>query len=552
MASLNPLSGALGRRKAAHLLRRTSFRFTHDRVEALAALPAAEALASLLALQPLQLEQPVYGKGTAAPVTWILPPVSPTANPLPADDADLTRYVMAWWVNEALHDQGTGHKMALFFHQFMAVDASSGSSMEFFDYLSLLRWGCLGNFKQLALKMVMDNCMLRYLDNDQNFAQNPNENFAREFFELFTVGRGDAAGPGDYTTFTEDDVIEAARVFSGFNHARRHQNSDPDTKLPAGKPYPQSHDFKPKTFSARFGGATIQPPSEDADGMMAELKAFVDLVFAQPATSQLLCRRLYHYFVRRQTSPEIETDIIVPLAELLVASNFEIKPVLEKLLQSEHFFDADDTDPADETFGALIKSPLDLTLQALSFFQVPIPDPMSENSKHYAEFYGASVLERMLSRAGMDLFYPLDVAGYTGYYQEPAFNRQFFNSATIVQRYKLPQILLTGTHAWGNGSKDPIGTQLDAAAWLRDSGIVPDPTDANALVLTLLEYLFPEPPDAKRLDYFLNIVFLDQLPSADWSYEWEQYAKTGDDTEVKIPLGRLLNAALYAPEYQVL
>ena len=111
---------------------------------------------------------------------------------------------------------------------------------------------------------------------------------------------------------------------------------------------------------------------------------------------------------------------------------------------------------------------------------------------------------------------------------------------------------MTGTNAWGNGSKDPIGTQLDAAAWLRDSGVVPDPTDANALVQTLLEYLFPEPPDAKRLDYFLNIVFLDQLPSADWSYEWEQYAKTGDDTEVKIPLGRLLNAALYAPEYQVL
>lgn len=551
MASLNPLPGVLGRRKAAHLLRRTSFRQSRPRIDELAALSAADALATLLPPFPLQLDQPLYSDGILAPTPWVNPPQAPSTL-LPADDEDLTRFVMAWWVNEALNDPGIGHRMQLFFHQFLAVDGASGSSMEFFDYLALLRWGSVGNLKKLVTKMVTDNCMLRYVDNDQNFAQNPNENFAREFFELFTVGRGQPAGPGDYGTFTEDDVVEAARVFTGFNHAQRHQYVDPETLIPAGKEYPQSHDFAPKTFSVHFGNTTITAPTNDAAGMVAELNSFVDLVFAQPATSELFCRRLYHYFVTRNVTQEIENEVITPLAQLLTDSNFEIQPVLEKLLQSEHFYDVDDSDNADEIVGALIKSPLDLSLQALTFFQLPIPDPVAENKAHYTDFYIAAVLERMLTRAGMDLFFPQDVAGYSGYYQDPVLNRQFFNSATIVQRYKLPQILLTGTHAWGSGSNDSIGTKLDVAAWIRDSGVVSDPMDSYVIVEELLYYLFPEEPDNERFTHFLVSVFLDQLPPADWTYEWENYLNTGDDTEVKIPLGRLVNAILYAPEFQVM
>jgi len=550
MASLNPLQGVLGRRKAAHLLRRASFRFSRAKVDEMAGQPAAEALTALFASIAVQLDQPLYTNGPAAPVSWINPPQPPSA-PLPADDDELTPYVMAWWVNEALHDSSITHRMCLFFHQFLAVDAASGSSMQFFDYLSLLRWGSLGNFKMLVTKMVTDNCMLSYVDNDQNFAQNPNENFAREFFELFTIGRGAPAGPGDYTTFTEDDVVTAARVFSGFNHAPRHQNIDPDTSIPAGKAYPQSHDFDSKTFSPRFGGAVIAPPTNDAAGQVAELNAFVDLVFAQPETSKNLCRRLYHFFVTRNITQEIEDEVITPLAQTLVANNFEVKPVLEQLLQSEHFFDTDDSDNADEIVGALIKSPLELALHAFSFFSLPIPDPISQNKKHYVDFYNAAVLERILGRAGMTLFYPLDVAGYSGYYQDPTLNRQFFNSATIVQRYKLPQVLITGTNAWGSGSGDSIGTQLFLATWVRDAGVISNPEDSYVLVQELLYYLFPEEPDNERFTHFLDIVFLDQLPPADWNYEWQNFISTGDDSEVKIPLERLLNAVMYAPEYQL-
>lgn len=551
MASLNPLSGALGRRKAAHLLRRASYRYTREKVDELAAMTATEAVALLLTASPLQLEQPVYSSNGASPVTWINPPQPPSA-PLPADDMELTPYVLGWWLNEALHDPGITFRMSMFFHQYLATDAASGTSMAYFDYLGLLRWGSLGNLKMLINKMALNNCMLKYQNNDENFASNPNENFAREFFELFTLGRGEAAGPGDYTTFTEDDVVQAARVFSGYNHTPRHLGIDPDTNIPAGKAYPQSHDFDPKTFSNRLGGATINAATNDEAGMVAELKAFIDLVFSQPEASKNFCRRLYHYFVTRNITQEVEDEVIVPLAQSLVSNNFEIKPVLTQLLQSEHFFDADDSDNADEIFGALIKSPLDLALQALNFFGLTIPDPVADNKVHYIDFYNAAVLERMLGRAGMTLFYPWDVAGYSGYYQVPTYNRQFFNSATIVQRYKLPEVLLTGTNAWGSGASDSIGTKLDIAAWVRDSGVIAAPEDSFLLVQDLVYYLFPEEPDAARFDYFLTTVFLNQLPATDWTYEWQNFISSGNDSEVKIPLERLVTALLYAPEYQVM
>ncbi|MEZ4919859.1 MAG: DUF1800 family protein [Saprospiraceae bacterium] len=552
MASLNPMQGALGLRRAAHLLRRTSFFYTREKVDELAGQTASEALATLLTPYPLLVEQPAFAENpTDTPLTWINPPQPPNV-PLPTDDEGLlSRYVMAWWVHEASQDPGAVHKITYFLHQYLAVNADAGDSMEFFDYLSLLRWGSLGNFKTLVLKMIVDNCMLSYIDNDQNFVNNPNENYAREFFELHTIGRGAPAGPGDYTNYTEDDIIEAARVLTGFNHAQRHQYQDPDTGIPAGKAYPQSHDFGTKTFSARFNGTSITPPSNDEDGMNAELQALVDMVFAQEETARNFCRRLYHFFITRKISDEVENDIIGGLAQTLIDNNFEILPVLNQLFQSEHFFDQDDSDNADEIVGALIKSPMELALQTFSYFNISIPDPVSENHKHYRTFYNSGVINRMFDWAGLYLFNPPDVAGYPGYYQVPDFHRQFFNSATIVARYKVPEMLLTGTHAWGPSSGMDLGTKFDFPAWLRDTDVVLYPADAYSLVEELTLYLFPETPDTDRITYFVEEVFLDTIPANDWTYEWNNFLDTGDDTEVSIPLQRLFNALLYAPEYQL-
>ena len=550
MASLNPLSGTLGQRRAAHLLRRTSYRFTKATVDQLAAQTADQAVNTLLIVHPFQADQPVWGdtgSPTTTTATWINPAIP--VLPLPDSDFNLQRRVLSWWLHEALHDPGIGHKMMFFCHQFLPVTYLTSKSTVFFDYLSLLRWGALGNFKKLVTKMVVDNTMLYYLNNNYNSKYNPNENFAREFLELFTIGKGPQIGPGDYTHYTEDDIVQAARVLTGFVLRNQRDQTDPETGIPRGTVTFSRHDTGAKTFSSKFQGVTIAGAT-NAAGVYTEVDTFINLIFAQPETAKNFCRRLYRHFISRNISAEIEADIIVPLATAFAANNFEILPTLRQLLKSQHFYDADDADNANEIVGVIIKSPLELALQSLSFFNIAIPGLLTENNKHHNVFYSSGVMERMLSYANLVLFYPPDVAGYAAYHQEPEFNRHWFNSSSIIARYKLPAMLLSGKRQIGSSPNSSIAVKLNVAPWVKTSGICPDPADAFVLVHSLIDYLLPNQPDNQRFDYFFTQIFLDNLPAADWTYEWENYLATNNDAEVKIPLERLINALLFSPEYQ--
>ena len=553
MASLNPLSGTLGHRRAAHLLRRASFRYTKAKVDSLASKTAAQAVQSLLVASPLQQPFPLYDSDPNNASNPVVSWMDKAQDNFPAEDFVLRRYVIGWWINEALFDGGGAFKMQFFLYQHNVTTANESLNTNFWDYLSLIRFYALGNFKKFITKMVADNVMLRYLNNQQNTALNPNENFAREFFELFTIGKGPQAGPNDYTNYTEDDIVAAAKVFTGWRVADRLDplNKDAETGIAAGQPRPGQHNWTKKEFSARLQNLVIPEVTQNAQKtvqkMRDELQLLVDRVFAQDETARNFCRRLYRFYVGRSITTEIENDIIGPLANTLKTNNFEIKPVLTQLLQSQHFYDADDTASTDETFGSLIKSPLDLTLQALSFFNFPVPNPVTQNRNHYIILYGRTVQDFFLTNGGMPLFFPTDVAGYPAYYQNPDYNRGWFNASTIIARYKLPQAMLTG--ATLAGLTGPL--RVDIVNWVRNSGIVPDPSDGHALVTALLKYLHPETPDTARFDYFFTTIFNDQLPPADWTYEWQNYIATGNATEVRIYLERIVTALMYAPEYQV-
>ena len=555
MASLNPLPGTLGIRRAAHLLRRSTYRYTRARVDELASMGADDALDTVLTDYPLQLIQPVFDDPTTTGVventTWMLPP----GLPQPAEDFILRRYNLSWWINEALHDPGIGHKMTFFFHQYLAVAANSGGNANYFDYLRLLRWGAMGNFKKLVTKMVVDNCMLRYLNNNENTKNNPNENFAREFLELFTIGKGNQVAPGDYTNYTEDDIVQAARVMTGIRTRFNRDIIDAETGIPRGDFQTNvggavtQHDTDNKTFSPRFQNTVITGGNTVATAFQ-ELDALVNMVFAQPETAKNFCRRLYRFFVHRDITDEIENDIIAPLADTFIANHFEVKPVLRQLLQSSHFFDEDDSDNADEIVGGIIKSPLELTLQAISFFNITIPSPTQNPQMHYGLFYSQAVIDRMFAGANLTIFFPPDVAGYAAYHQSPDYHRQWFNSSTIIARYKLPVMLLTGTRQIGSNPNGPIGIKLNIAPWLRDQSGIATPSDAYSVVQELLDYMLPTPPDNDRFNHFFDEVFLDGLPPADWTYEWQNYLTSGDATEVTLALERLVRAIMYSPEYQ--
>jgi uncharacterized protein (DUF1800 family) len=550
MASINPLQGTLGTRRAAHLLRRTTYQYTRAKVDDMANQTPADALSSLLTLYPRQLDQPIWDDPSTTDIeniTWILP----TGLPLPAQDFALRRFLIAWWINEARLDKGIGHKMTMFFHQYMISSITQTGTANFYDYLELLRWGGLGNFKKLAYKIITDNSMLKYLNNNENTKANPNENFAREYLELFTIGKGPQIGPGDYSNYTEDDIVQGAKVLTGYRVRNQRDQIDPETNIPKGVPLVTQHDTSNKTFSSHFQNKVINGGTT-APTMLQELQAYVDMIFAQPETAKNLCRRLYRYFVRRNINAEVETDIITPMANTLIANNFEIKPVLLQLLQSEHFYDEDDSNNKDEVIGGIIKSPMELVLQSLNFFNIQVPDPLTFPVQHYTTFYAQAVIQRMFGSADFPIFTPADVAGYPGFYEIPDLSRQWFTSSTIIARYKLPAMLLTGTRQIGGGPNASIAVKLDIAKWTRDSGVISDPSDAQTLVQELLQYMLPNEVDTDRFNYFYKQTFLNNLPPADWNYSWVAFISSGNDTEVKIPLQRLIEAIMYSQEYQTL
>jgi len=551
MASLSPFQGTLGTRRAAHLLRRTSFKYTKSKVDQMANQSVFQAMNSLLLPYNRYLQQPIFDDTATTPnenVTWIMPLPGLATAQLPAQEFVLRRYVLSWWSDEAMRDPGIVHKMTLFWHQYMTVSNQSSGSKQFYDYLSLLRWGALGNFKKLATKIVMDNVMLVYLNNQQNSKNSPNENFAREFLELFTIGKGPQVGPEDYTNYTEDDIIQAAKVFTGFRTSSGRTVIDPETGIPRGTVSFTLHSTGNKQFSNRFQDKVITGATNTA-GMYTELDAFVKMIFDQPETAKNLCRRLYRFFVSKNITTEIETDIIVPLANTLTANNFEVLPVLRQLLQSKHFFDEDDSDNKDEIVGGIIKSPLELAYHALTFFNLNPANSATSPGANYL-FHERGLAQRMFGLANYSPFNPSDVAGYPGFYQDPDYSRAWFNSSTIIARYKVPAMLLAGKYLIGGSTNTNLGVKLDIAPWVKTSGVIGDPADPYVLVQDLLSYMLPETVDADRFNYFYNTVFLDNLPAADWTYEWQNYLSTNNATEVKIVLERLINAIMYSPEYQ--
>jgi uncharacterized protein (DUF1800 family) len=551
MASLAPLQGSLGKRRASHLLRRASYRYTKSKVNQLAGMDASTAATLLLTPPPYYLTEPLFDDTATTAVeniAWMTPGTA-----LPAEDFVLRRWVVTWWLSEAYEDPGALHRMITFMHQFNVSTANAYGNNHFFDYLALLRWGAFGNWKKLAFKLIFDNNMLRYLNNTSNTASNPQENFAREFIELFTIGKGPQAGPGDYTNYTEDDIVQAAKVLTGCRTQGDRLISDPETGIPMGRLQTSAHNWTEKKFSARFQNLTIPPVTvtaqKTAAKMTEELNIFVDMIFAQDETAKNFCRRLYRYYVNEKITPEIETDIIVPLAATLKNGNYEIKPLLKQLLSSQHFYGEDNTSSVENIVGGIIRSPLEAAFQSVSFFGLTIPSGAAAPLLRY-RFFSSGVWDRMLTLAGMNMFQPSDVAGYSAYYQIPDFSHQWFNSSSIIARYKLPAMLLSGKYTIGTSVNSSLGVKLDIVSWTKNSGFFSDPYDAYLLVQELVEYLLPKELDESRFNYFYDTIFLNNLPPSDWTYEWENYLATGVDGEVKIALERLINAIMYSQEYQ--
>ncbi|QKG58306.1 DUF1800 domain-containing protein [Hymenobacter sp. BRD128] len=435
-STLAPYTGPWGTAQAAHLLRRSLFGPTRGEIQAAAGSSLAVVLDELLTA-PAAPSPPV-NVSTADPTVPIGQPWVGQAFDQTLEGARRTS-LRDWWLGQQL-GQGVSlsEKMTLFWHNHFVVEFSTINSAQYgYEYVRLLRQYALGNVRQLAKDMTINPAMLRYLNGNASTASAPNENYGRELLELFTLGKGPLVGAGNYTTYTEADVQAAAKVLTGWR-------DDPATV--AGYFTASRHDTSPKQFSAAFGNAKLAPNGA------SEYQDLLDLIFRQSATAAFLVRKLYRWFVYYVIDAQIESDIIQPLASLLVSSNFEVAPVLRALLGSEHFFDA-------ANVGCLIKSPLDFTIGVCRQFELALPPASSP----VAEYGMWDYLYSLAYVQQQTLGDPPNVAGWAAYYQTPQYHELWINAVTLPRRNQTTDLFLGLTGYARNG----FTLKADLVAWVQ-------------------------------------------------------------------------------------
>jgi len=314
-------------------------------------------------------------------------------------------------------------KLWCFWHNHFVV-ADFTLPLEMYQYARLIEDHAKGNFRQFTKDMTINVSMLRYLNGNENTKRAPNENYARELLELFTVGKGELAGPGDYSTFTESDVIEIAKILTGWqiNGAQLRQ------KLEAI--FVRSrHDRTNKTLSHRFDNAVIT----NADDQ--EYAQLIDVIFQQDAVALHICRKLYRYFLNYEITAKVEEDVIGPMAQILVANDYEIEPALTALLSSNHFY-------GEEAIGCMIKNPYDYIVSATKGLNFGLSNEVSP------DHFFSTIYYIIAGEQGMQPFFHLDVAGWKAYYQEPLYYRHWINTVFLPRRNNIAKSLIGGGAAY--------------------------------------------------------------------------------------------------------
>ena len=259
------------------------------------------------------------------------------------------------WINKmSTTDAELREKMTLFWHNHFACRTLNAWYAQQLN--NIQRKNALGNFKTLLLEVSKSPAMLQFLNNQQNQKNHPNENFARELMELFTIGRGN---------YTETDVKESARAFTGWSF----------TKDGEFKARPLLHDAGQKIFLGQTGNF-------DGDDI-------INMLLAKKETAHFICNKLYKYFVNETP----DAGRVNAMADVLYAGNYEIKPLLTYVFNADWFYQ-------DINTGNLIKSPIEFIVGL--------------NRQFYITYQNPDVVLQFERALGQVLFYPPNVAGWPG------------------------------------------------------------------------------------------------------------------------------------------
>jgi len=492
LKQLNPED--FDQQKALHLLQRAGFGGTPQQAKTLADLGLKKAVEYIINYEALTDPSPPslddYDKDI------IRPPTSAERNLIrksrkvgDEDTVDMFRKerqkrqradrkqiaeMEQWWLRRLVSTpRPLQEKLTLFWHGHFATGYRTiENSYHMYMQNIMFRNNAMGNFKEdLVRGIIHDPAMIKYLNNNQNRKQAPNENLARELMELFTLGEG--------VGYSEDDIKEGARTLTGYTveddeflfNSRQH---DSGTKKIFGR-------------SGNFNG-------DD----------FVNLIFTRPSASTFVVEKLYRFFVN--DLPHGETteskSYIRLLSKVFKRKDWNIKPILETMFLSEHFY-------ADKNRNAIIKSPLQLIVQATRTLNPPQRKKMAQNLAVASDIMGQR------------LFAPPSVKGWDG-------GRSWINTSTMFMRQNTLLYLLTGQRPGGK-AWDLDNNTFDAMAIVQGHTGTPKST---------IKFL---------LSSLLNI----ESPSRDRISTLEDFMKTQQNKINNETVTGLLTLITAMPEYQL-
>ncbi|RAJ10793.1 uncharacterized protein (DUF1800 family) [Chitinophaga skermanii] len=512
-SGVNLYNGEWTTAQVVHLLKRAMFGATPADVAYFKTLTMDQAVETLLNISPMPTP-PVNNynvdgysdpTGVAAGATWVTAPEG--------DEEVQTRRKNSykyWWIGLMLNQQRTIHeKMVLFWHNHFATETNTVKDGRYlYNHNITLRQYALGNFKALTKAVTLDPAMLVYLNGYLNVKTAPDENYARELHELFTVGKG----PDSH--FTEPDVQATARVLTGYKIDKVTCKSYFDATL---------HDSTNKEFSTWYGSKVISGKTGNLG--TTELDDLLNIIFSQAEVAKFICRKLYRFFVYYDIDQSVEDEVITPLANLFRQNNYEIKPVLQALFKSEHFYDP-------LNMSCLIKSPLDFTVGLCREFGVTFPP-----ASNYNDAYGTwQVVQYAASIQQQNIGDPPGVSGWEAYYQEPQFHELWINTDTLPKRNQFSDLAISIGYTIGGHTVtiDPI----DFAKHL------PDPSDPIKLVSDSLDILYRMGVSTETKTFLKDMILLTGTETDYyWTNAWNAYESNPDMANKDVVLKRL--QALY-------
>ena len=524
--SMSPYSGNFTEVEASHLLRRTMFGATLQQIRAAVTNGLPATVSSLMIIPTLSppltylAEEQVASFGQ----TWVNS-VYPGGDTQPTENA--RRASIAAWLMENINNEGLSiaEKMCLFWQNHFAAEASFDSRATY-NYFDLIRTYALGDFKQLIKEMTVDPNMLFFLNGVSNQSFSPNENYARELLELYTIGKGPQIGEGDYTNYKEQDVAAGAKILTGWtvDGMRSTTLSTPTSTFNS-----LFHSATSKQLSSHFGDAVV------TNGGAQEYENYIDIIFQQPAVANFICTKLYRYFVNYDITQDVQDTVIAQMASTLIANNYVIQPVLEELFQSDHFFDI-------SVRGAIIKNPIELIF---SMFNTSSSKPNFDLATNYEmylnEYYYADYL-------GQNYAAPPNVGGWPAYYQAPSFSKLWINSTYIKQRFSVAYYLTlhTGVEVNNNFLK------VNAIQLLSTFDM---PSDPVAVIDELCLLFFPKgASDSEKV--LLKNILTNSLPDFEWTLQYNEYMANQNDATYSDPVRIRIESVLYQifqmPEFQTI